>query len=767
MRTASEQGGSAIQWASGRGKVMMPPWKSVRSGQASCPKWKQPGQHTAFPKSIVSQDQWHGECWARVSRAPLPPCRSQHLRSCRLDEPYRPSASRFAFLSTHAEDSPMRPKIVTVVRPGGGAPLRKITILLNRRAVQTFEQLVADISVAMGLPRWKNDRVRRLFGLWGGEIRSVSDFFRNDDIFVAAARDRPPVAEVQAVLEELFPGDACFHGAVLRAWEKLLWAPAKASKADSGFHEEPETDRGLQARELRNSTHRPRDRAERDGQNARDRTRKRDRARREGQKDELPRVRRSNKAERPGGRVEEAHGSCCRECGRAGVQGAPLAPGGRRGIRAIVETGTSGEGRKSSCDGIGEWPQAGRVGGEDDQQRPKELEASALRPTQTSDERRKEKSRETGEGMKSPATRLHSADGQGEGLPGNPTKECQQEEESCKQAAVRPGGDLTHPLQSVKGGPATNKVMAGDKAETGPEASLPNHLASGADHSQADIECHYEMGRVIGDGNFATVRECWVRAEGVEASPFAMKIIDRAKLRGKEHMLQNEVSIASGLSHPNVVRLLRHYETAEHVFLLMELVHGGDLFDAITECGRFSEPSSAQMLRDLCGALDYIHARSIVHRDLKPENLLVQRNADGSTTLNLADFSLAMVVTEPIFTVCGTPTYVAPEILAEKGYGLPVDMWATGVITYVLLCGFPPFRSRGKDQDELFQLIQQGLYEFLPPYWDSISPDAKDFTGELLLVDVQRRLTARAALQHPWLQSKGQLCRQGHKSAGD
>lgn len=516
----------------------------------------------------------------------------------------------------------MRPKIVTVVRPGGGAPLRKITILLNRRAVQTFEQLVADISVAMGFPRWKNDRVRRLFGLWGSEIRSVSDFFRNDDVFVAAARDRPPVADVQAVLEELFPRDVCFHGAVLRAWQKLLWVPVKASKADSGFHEEPEADLGLRAGEPGNSIRRPKDRAERDGQDTRDRSRKWNRARREEQKDEQPRVRRPNKAERLGGRAGEAPGTCCQECGRAGVQGAPLTPGGRRGARAMAETGTCGEGRKNGRDGIGEQPQAGRASGEDDQQRPKEPAASAVRPAQTSDERRKKKIRETGEGLKSAATRLRSADGQGEGLTGNPTDECQ-EEETCRQAAGRVREDLTHPLQSVKGGPAKNTATVGDKAETGPEASLPGHLASGVDHSQADIECHYEMGRVIGDGNFATVRECWVRAGGVEAPPFAMKIIDRAKLCGKEHMLQNEVSIASSLSHPNVVRLLRHYETTGHVFLLMELVRGGDLFDAITECGKFSEASSAHMLCDLCGALDYIHSRSIVHRDLKPENLLV------------------------------------------------------------------------------------------------------------------------------------------------
>ncbi|KAK2090150.1 Serine/threonine-protein kinase dclk3 [Saguinus oedipus] len=135
--------------------------------------------------------------------------------------------------------------------------------------------------------------------------------------------------------------------------------------------------------------------------------------------------------------------------------------------------------------------------------------------------------------------------------------------------------------------------------------------------------------------------------------------------------------------------------------------------------------------------------------------LKVQRNEDKSTTLKLADFGLAKHVVRPIFTVCGTPTYVAPEILSEKGYGLEVDMWAAGVILYILLCGFPPFRSPERDQDELFNIIQLGHFEFLPPYWDNISDAAKDLVSRLLVVDPKKRYTAHQVLQHPWIETAG------------
>lgn len=113
-----------------------------------------------------------------------------------------------------------------------------------------------------------------------------------------------------------------------------------------------------------------------------------------------------------------------------------------------------------------------------------------------------------------------------------------------------------------------------------------------------------------------------------------------------------------------------------------------------------------------------------------------------------------MEVNAPIFTICGTPTYVAPEILEESGYGLKVDLWAAGVITYIMLCGFPPFRSANRDQEELFDLIQDGEFEFLPPYWDSISDSAKDLVSNLLVVRVSQRYTAEQVLMHPWVRKK-------------
>ncbi|XP_059246577.1 serine/threonine-protein kinase DCLK3 [Mustela nigripes] len=267
-----------------------------------------------------------------------------------------------------------------------------------------------------------------------------------------------------------------------------------------------------------------------------------------------------------------------------------------------------------------------------------------------------------------------------------------------------------------------------------------------------DVHKHYEAGRVLGDGNFAVVKECRHRET---RQAYAMKIIDKSKLKGKEDMVDSEILIIQSLSHPNIVKLHEVYETDAEIYLIMEYVQGGDLFDAIIESVKFAERDAALMLMDLCRALVHLHDKSIVHRDLKPENLLVQRNEDKSTTLKLADFGLAKHVVRPIFTVCGTPTYVAPEILSEKGYGLEVDMWAAGVILYILLCGFPPFRSPERDQDELFNIIQLGHFEFLAPYWDNISDAAKDLVSRLLVVDPKKRYTAHQVLQHPWIETVG------------
>lgn len=199
---------------------------------------------------------------------------------------------------------------------------------------------------------------------------------------------------------------------------------------------------------------------------------------------------------------------------------------------------------------------------------------------------------------------------------------------------------------------------------------------------------------------------------------------------------------------------------------------GGDLFDAITTATKYSESESVEMVNDLMQALAYLHQHNIVHRDIKLENLMVafvplnnsqaQRiHADGSIPrryrqmIKLADFGLAVEVlsNELLFTVCGTPTYVAPEILLEIGYTFPVDIWAAGVIAFILLCGYPPFGNEENDQNMLFDQIIAGKFEFNGRIWASVSQIAKDLITEMLNVEQTTRINAQQVLKHPWLSS--------------
>ncbi|KAK7166122.1 hypothetical protein R3I93_006026 [Phoxinus phoxinus] len=266
--------------------------------------------------------------------------------------------------------------------------------------------------------------------------------------------------------------------------------------------------------------------------------------------------------------------------------------------------------------------------------------------------------------------------------------------------------------------------------------------------SASTILDKYKIGKVIGDGNFAVVKECVERSTGKE---FALKIIDKNKCRGKEHLIENEVAVLRRVKHPNIIMLIEEVDTPTELYLVMELVKGGDLFDAITSSTKYTERDACVMVFDLAAALKYLHRMCIVHRDIKPENLLVCEYPNGTKSLKLGDFGLATVVEGPLYTVCGTPTYVAPEIIAESGYGLKVDIWAAGVITYILLCGFPPFRSENNLQDDLFDQILVGRLEFPSPFWDNITDSAKELIGHMLLVNVEARYTAEDVLSHPWV----------------
>ncbi|KAJ0063552.1 hypothetical protein NL108_003866 [Boleophthalmus pectinirostris] len=266
------------------------------------------------------------------------------------------------------------------------------------------------------------------------------------------------------------------------------------------------------------------------------------------------------------------------------------------------------------------------------------------------------------------------------------------------------------------------------------------------------ISDRYRVGRTLGDGNFAVVRECIERSTARE---YALKIISKDKCRGKEHLIQNEVSILRRVKHPNIVLLIEEMDTPTELYLVMELVKGGDLFDAITSSNKYTERDASSMLFNLASAIKYLHGHSIVHRDIKPENLLVYEHPDGTKSLKLGDFGLATVVNGPLYAVCGTPTYVAPEIIAETGYGLKVDIWAAGVITYILLCGFPPFRGRGAEQEELFEHILRGTFEFSSPHWDGVSAAAKDLISGMLQLEVEQRFSAVQVLEHPWVKEEG------------
>ncbi|NXU84767.1 DCLK2 kinase, partial [Xiphorhynchus elegans] len=259
----------------------------------------------------------------------------------------------------------------------------------------------------------------------------------------------------------------------------------------------------------------------------------------------------------------------------------------------------------------------------------------------------------------------------------------------------------------------------------------------------------YKVGKVIGDGNFAVVKECLIKGKvNWQFHVCSGKLPSSSK---QEHLIENEVSILRRVKHPNIIMLIEEMDTPTELYLVMELVKGGDLFDAITSSTKYTERDGSAMVYNLASALKYLHGLNIVHRDIKPENLLVCEYSDGTKSLKLGDFGLATVVEGPLYTVCGTPTYVAPEIIAETGYGLKVDIWAAGVITYILLCGFPPFRSENNLQEDLFDQILVGKLEFPSPYWDNITDSAKELISLMLHVNAEARYTAAQILSHPWV----------------
>jgi len=270
---------------------------------------------------------------------------------------------------------------------------------------------------------------------------------------------------------------------------------------------------------------------------------------------------------------------------------------------------------------------------------------------------------------------------------------------------------------------------------------------------KSEVKKNYEMGKDLGSGNFAVVKEATKTAANKTAeipNKVAIKVIDKAKVEDMND-IQREIEVMSMLDHPNVVKLFEIYDEPKKMMLVMELVTGGELFDRIVSKGSYTEKDAAEVMKTLCQALSYMHAKKVVHRDLKPENILYSDPSE-SAAIRVADFGLARVVSgkEMMKTACGTPGYVAPEVLKNKGYDSgAVDMWSTGVILYILLCGFPPFYE--EELPALFEQILHARYDFPSPWWDNVSKEAKELVQGLLTIDPVKRLTAAQVMALPWV----------------
>ncbi|KAG9389509.1 Protein kinase domain [Carpediemonas membranifera] len=252
----------------------------------------------------------------------------------------------------------------------------------------------------------------------------------------------------------------------------------------------------------------------------------------------------------------------------------------------------------------------------------------------------------------------------------------------------------------------------------------------------------YEVGRTIGSGAFGKVK---YGVNTVTGEAVAIKILDRQRLSraNMSAQIKKEIRVLKALNHDSIVRLHDVLTSKTKIFLVMELITGGELFERLATSGKFSESTGRMFLHQLVSGLDYMHKKGIAHRDLKPENLLL--NADGD--LKISDFGLASEdAARMLKTVCGTPNYIAPEILRSQPYdGKRADIWSVGVILYVMLAGFMPFED--PSQQTLIRNIVEARYNC--PSW--FSEDARDLISKMINPDVAQRITIPDILAHPWM----------------
>lgn len=257
------------------------------------------------------------------------------------------------------------------------------------------------------------------------------------------------------------------------------------------------------------------------------------------------------------------------------------------------------------------------------------------------------------------------------------------------------------------------------------------------------------------------VRRCVKLCTGHE---YAAKIINTKKLSARDHQkLEREARICRLLKHSNIVRLHDSISEEGFHYLVFDLVTGGELFEDIVAREYYSEADASHCIQQILEAVLHCHQMGVVHRDLKPENLLLASKCKGAA-VKLADFGLAIEVQgdqQAWFGFAGTPGYLSPEVLRKEAYGKPVDIWACGVILYILLVGYPPFWD--EDQHKLYQQIKAGAYDFPSPEWDTVTPEAKNLINQMLTINPAKRITAHEALKHPWVCQRSTVASMMHR----
>ncbi|XP_026874907.2 death-associated protein kinase 2-like [Electrophorus electricus] len=268
-----------------------------------------------------------------------------------------------------------------------------------------------------------------------------------------------------------------------------------------------------------------------------------------------------------------------------------------------------------------------------------------------------------------------------------------------------------------------------------------------------NVEDFYEIGEVLGSGHFGQVRELTEQSSGTLWAGKFLKLQRSAssRLGVERRSVEREVEILQALPHAHIMALHDVFDSRAEIVLVVELISGGELFDFIAEKENLMENEAIGFLKQILSGVAFMHSKQIAHFDLKPENIMLSDKSAELPEIKIIDFGLAQRFTpgEEYRSLCGTPQYIAPEVVNYEPLTVASDMWSMGVITYILLSGMSPFQ--GDSDEETLRNIVDMKYEFEDQYFSATSDMAKDFIQKLLIKDQSERMTAEECLMHPWI----------------